>query len=168
MLRRSAKVKSLHQGSGMCNPRVARSAIMCLSSLDGNIPAGLESGPLSRETGDTRPAIEHAPSQNSWRRRSASPSTPRPYHASPRPCYRLNVYAGSSRLPTALSFLRSSRLPHPGQCVSCSPWVSLVSRSSKNIHSCLPPTHQTSPQILCSRSHGQSSAANGSSPSRLY
>src|SRR5215203_1535147 len=33
----------------------------------------------------------------------------------------INTYAGSSRFrAAALRFLRSSPLPHPGQCVSCS------------------------------------------------
>ena len=65
MLRRSAKVKFLHQAYGMRNPNVARSTMVYLSSLDGIVPAGLKSDPLSRETEGMRPAIEQAPSQKS-------------------------------------------------------------------------------------------------------
>lgn len=62
--------------------------------------------------------------------------------------------------PSLGSFLRSSRLRHAGHCAICSAWVSLVSRSSKNTHSCLPPTNQSSPQICASP--GTDSAARPS------
>src|SRR5215212_2321793 len=60
-----------------------------------------------------------------------------------------SCYAG---YVTALRFLRSSRLPHAEQCVIRSVYVSLVSRSSKNIQSYFPPVHQNSAQIWGLRS----------------
>jgi hypothetical protein len=60
---------------------------------------------------------------------------------------RLSPLSQRTREDTVLMFFRSSGLPHPGQCVTCSEKVSLVSSSSKNTHLYSRPTHQNSAQM---------------------
>src|SRR5918998_4384797 len=68
---------------------------------------------------------------------------------SPGPLYR------RTREDTVLMFFRSSCLRHPGQCVTCSAKVSLVSSSSKNTHLYPRSTHQNSAQMSppCAHEH---------------